>query len=678
MKNMLYTAGLTAAALVAQGQNTMTPELLWKLGRVGLEAVDAKGENVIYGITTYSIEDNKGERDLYMYNVKSGSPKQITTLAGSESGAQFLQGGKLIGFNHKGQFYTMQPDGSNVIQRTNVEGGVANAKAVELKDGRIVLLFSHAEKLLQSPQDMYPELGKADFKVIDNLMYRHWDSWSDESFDHACYLTLNLEGENQVSDFTDVMKGQRFDSPVPPFGGGESFDMSPDGKYLVYVAKKKSGIDFAISTASRMYLVELATGTTTELPGPGGYNTHPSFSPDGKYIAFLGMAHDGYESDQNKLHFYDMKTKEFFEVGVEPYVMDFTWKDSKTIVYSFQTMATQQIAELKIKKISKTGSTVQATVLTSGDYNYNAFRVAGDKVYAERQDINHATEIFEVYKKEAKAITHMNDAIYEHLDMPTVQKRMVQTSDGKEMLTWVILPPNFDETKKYPTLLYCQGGPQSPVSQFYSFRWNFQLMASMGYVVVAPNRRGVPGFGPEWNEAISKDWGGQPMRDYLAAIDDVAKEPWADEENLGAVGASYGGYSVYMLAGIHQKRFKAFVSHCGLFDLKSWYLSTEEMFFANWDIGGPFWGGQNSNSYQNYNPINFVQNWDTPILVIHGGKDFRVPENQGMEAFQAAQLRGIPSKFLYFPNEGHWVLKPQNGLVWHNEFFMWLDQWLKK
>jgi dipeptidyl aminopeptidase/acylaminoacyl peptidase len=293
--------------------------------------------------------------------------------------------------------------------------------------------------------------------------------------------------------------------------------------------------------------------------------------------------------------------------------------------------------------------------------------------------MNHAAELygFNIKKGTERVITHTNDEIYNSIALSKIEKRWVKTTDGKEMLTWVILPPNFDSTKTYPTLLYCQGGPQSAVSQFYSFRWNFQLMAANDYVIIAPNRRGLPSFGTEWNEAISKDWGGQAMKDYLAAFDEISKESYIDQNNAGAVGASYGGYSVYMLAGIHEKRFKSFVAHCGLFNLESWYGSTEELFFANFDIGGPYWENPAPKSYAKFSPHKYAQNWDTPIFVIHGGRDYRVPDTQGMEAFQVAQLKGLKSRFLYFPKEGHWVLQPQNGLVWHREYFKWLDETLK-
>ncbi|HAD98645.1 MAG TPA: peptidase S9, partial [Cryomorphaceae bacterium] len=437
---------------------------------------------------------------------------------------------------------------------------------------------------------------------------------------------------------------------------------------------------------SDLYMVNLESGETTNLTqGMEGYDKEPKFSPDGSKLAWMSMKTPGYESDVNDIIIHDVKSGARMKVLVSANLYDaftfqsFSWAGENTLYAGVPSEGTNQIFRVELpRKINSEGK-ARLEAVSEGEYNYNHFEVAGKSLITERQDMNNATEIYRLNpsSKEAIVLTHVNDNIYKSIQRGRVEKRKVPTSDGKEMLTWVIYPPDFDPAKKYPTLLYCQGGPQSQVSQFYSFRWNFQLMAAQGYIVVAPNRRGLPGFGREWNEEISGDWGGQAMRDYLAAIDDVKKEPFVDEDHLGCVGASYGGYSVYYLAGIHQGRFKAFISHCGLFDLESWYLSTEELFFANQDLGGPYWEKENKATYDTFDPKDLVQNWDTPILVIHGGKDFRVPENQGMEAFQAAKLRGVPAKFLYFPNEGHWILNPQNGLIWHDQFFAWLDKWLK-
>lgn len=679
MKKFIIPA-LALCTATAFAQEVMTPEKLWELGRVSLETVSPDGKNFVYGVTEYNTAENSAQRDLFLMSTKGGDAKQITDMSGSEYGATYLMGGKKIGFSHKGQYYMMNADGSDAKQLTNIEGGISNINAYDLPDGRIALLFTKSVKLEKTTADLYPDLKKAEAVVIEDLMYRHWDHWSDADYNHVCIAYAN-EGAENITGHKDLMEGEKFDSPLNPFGGGESYTLSPDGSKVVYEAKKLAGKDWAQSTNSDLYMVDLATGKTTNISeGMNGYDKEPKFSPDGSKLGWMSMKTAGYESDVNdiiimnvasgeKTHLLE-KTGKYEEMTFQ----SFAWADNNTIYAGVPTMGSNQVY-----KISQTSKGVNYTKVTKGDFNYNHFELAGKSLIVDRQDMNHATEVYNVSIKNGAAtqLTHINDEIYSSIGASKVEKRMVKTSDGKDMLTWVIYPPDFDPNKKYPALLYCQGGPQSQVSQFYSFRWNFQLMAAKGYIVVAPNRRGLPGYGREWNEEISGDWGGQAMKDYLAAIDDVSKESYVDESKLGCVGASYGGYSVYFLAGNHEKRFSAFISHCGLFDLENWYLTTEELFFANQDLGGPHWMPENTETYTKFDPKDYVQNWDTPILVIHGGKDFRVPEAQGMAAFQAAQLRGVPSKFLYFPNEGHWILSPQNGLIWHDQFFGWLDQWLK-
>lgn len=679
MKNILVSA-VAACTFTLTAQQVMTPELLWDLSRVSLETVSPDGKSFIYGVSQYNTEDNSSNRDLYLMGTDGKSKKQLTDMDGSEYGATYLMDGKKIGFSHKGQFHIMNTDGTGRKQLTNIEGGISNVNAYDLPDGRIALVFSKSVKLEKTTADLYPDYTKAEAMIFDDLMYRHWDSWSDADYNHVCIAYAN-EGDENISFYTDLMEGEKFDSPVMPFGGSESFTLSPDGKSVVYEAKKMSGKEWAQSTNSDLYMLDLISGKTTKITaGMEGYDKEPKFSPDGSKLAWMSMKTPGYESDVNDIVIMNVSSGEKTHLlkATNKYdemtFQSFDWHDNNTIFAGVPTNGSNHVYQ-----ITYSSKGVDYKKITKGDFNYNHFEIAGKSLIVDRQDINHATEVYSVSLKkgEAKQLTHENDEIYNTLSTSKVEKRMVKTSDGKDMLTWVIYPPNFDPGKKYPTLLYCQGGPQSQVSQFYSFRWNFQLMAANGYIVVAPNRRGLPGFGREWNEEISGDWGGQAMKDYLAAIDDVSKESYVDETKLGCVGASYGGYSVYYLAGNHDKRFSAFISHCGLFDLENWYLTTEELFFANQDLGGPYWMPENKETYSKFDPKDYVQNWDTPILVIHGGKDFRVPEAQGMAAFQAAQLKGIPSKFLYFPNEGHWVLNPQNGLIWHDQFFGWLDQWLK-
>ena len=674
MKKWFLLSTLIPAILMAQ-DSVMTPQLLWELGRVGLEDVDAAGENFIYGVTNYDIEENKGHKNLFLQNVSDGEVKHLTDREKSSSNAQFI--GDKIGFAYDGQYYLMNRDGGVATAITDIEGGLSGVKVFPQEDGELALLFTKKFKVRQSPEDLYPQYDKAEFRVIDEMMYRHWDKWDDYKASHLCLAYY--DGET-VTEYTDLMEGEEYECPVPPFGGSSAYTMDPTGRYVVYESKKVTGKEFSESTNSNLYAVDLQEGTTQMITeNLMGYDKSPSFSPEGDQLAFLSMATDGYESDVNDLVVMDWPSQENKVHILEEsgHFDDFTfsgfrWADDRTIYVNLPKDGTNQIYEVDVKRTA-------LEPVISTQHNYNHFEVAGKNLIGERQDMNHATEIYgiDVRKGEAEQLTHVNDDIYESIDLSNISKVMVETTDDKEMLTWVIYPPDFDPEKKYPTLLYCQGGPQSMVSQFYSFRWNFQLMAAQGYVVVAPNRRGLPGFGRKWNEQISGDWGGQAMEDYLAAIDALSEEYYVDTENLGCVGASYGGYSVYMLAGIHEDRFSAFISHAGLFDLESWYLTTEEMWFANKDLGGPFWKEENEEDYERFDPKDYVKNRDTPMMVIHGAKDFRVPENQGMEAFQAAKLRDVPTKFLYFPNEGHWILSPQNGLVWHDQFFGWLDKWLK-
>lgn len=654
----------------------MSPEKLWELGRVGLE--DARDNEVLYGVTYYDTEENSSVRELYLKDLKNNSVRQLTELGKRVYSASFLNEDH-IGFVMGGQFYTMNLDNGEMIRKTNIDGGISDVKAFP-SGNHVMLVFSKEFKTMKSTSDLYPNLPKADVMVTEDLMYRHWASWSDDMSRHVCYTRVPwVNGKTEVMDFTDIMEGELFDSPMLPFGGSEEFTLSPDGSKIAYVCKKKVGKEYAVSTNSDIYVYDLNSKSTKNMTeGMMGYDKNPSWSPDGKYFGWTSMPRDGYESDVNEFWIMDLETGIKDNFIPQLHVSSFAWAGKRKVIYGVPMNGTNQIHEMEFKWKPGKSKRVSTRPVLENRHNYNGFIPVKGGLVVTMQDMNHATEIFFYDDKELKPVSQVNDALYASLDSCRVEKRLIKTTDGKDMLTWVIYPPNFDPNKKYPTLLYCQGGPQAQVSQFYSFRWNFQLMASQGYIVVAPNRRGLPGFGKEWNEQISGDWGGQAMRDYLSAIDEVAKEPFVDNEKLGAVGASYGGYSVYMLAGIHENRFKALISHCGLFNLKSWYGSTEEMFFANWDLGGPYWDPANAETYQKFDPSNYVQNWTAPILVIHGGLDFRVPINQGMEAYQAAQLRDIPSRFLYFPNEGHWVLSPQNGQVWHSEFFGWLDRWLKE
>lgn len=674
----LVSIGLLAVSSWCASAQTMTPELLWKLGRVSGSAVSPDGESVIYSVTHYNLEQNKGNRDLYLLNLKTGKSEQLTSMEGSEYNATFLNNGATLFFMNGGKGFELDMASKKITEGAEISRSVSNIKFSA--NGQTVVMTSEVETS-ESTEQMYPNLPQANALIYDDLMYRHWDHWSDNKSSHVFIGDYKAA---TPSPGQDIMEGEPYDSPLQPFGGSDDVIISNDGSLILYVSKKLLGADYAQSTNSDIYMFNRATGETTNITSQNpGYDMHPTFHPKKpNLILHTSMDEPGYESDKNDLILNNPETGEMINLTKDwDYtVSSYMWHpDGDKIYIQAAINATYQVFELSLQKEPRINSAKHIRQISEGTHNINQIvGVAGKKLIVSKQDMNHASELYalDLKKGSLEQLTHVNDAIYNSISTSKVEKRMVPTTDGKEMLTWVIYPPDFDSTKTYPTLLYCQGGPQSAVSQFYSFRWNFQLMAANGYIVVAPNRRGLPSFGVEWNEAISKDWGGQPMKDYLSAIDELAKEPYVDQDNLGAIGASYGGYSVYMLAGIHENRFKSFISHCGLFNLESWYGSTEELFFANYDIGGNYWQPTPPKSYELFSPHKFADNWNTPMMVIHGGKDFRVPYTQGLEAYQVARLKGLKSRLLFFPEEGHWVLQPQNGVLWHSEFFKWLDETL--
>lgn len=631
---ILILSIITANNMTAQ--EVMTPELLLQLGRVSAIGISKDGKNLIYRVSTPDTKENKMNSKVYSISL----------------------------------------DGKNLTEIQDYKDLIADKNISP--DGKYVLY--HEAVLVNNVlgKDIHSDLDKSNAYVYNGLDYRHWDTDNDGKFNHVFYKE-NKENSTGI----DLMKGEPFYSPQMPFGGDEDYIWSADGKSVLYVCKKKAGTEYALSTNTDIYEYNLETKVTRNLTENNlGYDTNPDFSPNGQ-LTWLQMKRDGYEADKNDII---VRVNNRVDVNLTAHwdgtVHSFKWSpDGKKIYFLAPIDGTEQLFEVDYIGLTKKMPVV--TQITKGDFDITGIvGFSGDNVILSRQDMNHATEVysFDVKKKSWKQITTVNNKVYDKLALSKTERRYITTTDGKKMLVWVILPPNFDPNKKYPTLLYCNGGPQSQVSQFYSFRWNFQVMAAQGYVIVAPNRRGLPGFGVEWNEAISKDWGGQAMKDYLSAIDELSKENYVDETRLGAVGASYGGYSVFYLAGIHQNRFKTFIAHAGVFNLHSMYGTTEEVFFPNWDAGGAYWETETNKAaaktYYQHNPILLVNNWNTPILVIHGGKDYRVPIGQGQEAFQAAQLKGIKSRFVYFPDENHWVLKPQNALVWQREYFKWLKETL--
>ncbi len=630
------TTLLIISTLFVSAQDRMTPELLWQVGRVGGAGIAADQQTVYYSVTYPNAETNKSSRKHYTISIKGGAATEVPDL------------GKLSVNS------TISPDGRYQIIPQEVK----------------------IQKVYGS--DYYPELRNSNVMIYESLNYRHWDTWEDGQYSH---LFVHPITDGKPGAGKDIMEGQLFDSPTKPFGGEEDFAWSPDSKKVVYVTKRKSGTEYARSTNTDLYEYDVTTGQTVNLTeGRMGYDTHPSFSKNGE-LAWLSMARDGYESDKNDIIVKKGTVTINLTQQWDGTVSDFRWSnDGKKIYFTAAVGGTVQLFEVDYPGLTKKMPVVKQ--ITNGQFDVTGIAgQAGNTVVVTRTDMNHATELYTVDTKNGAMVqlTHVNDDAYKKIKLSKVEKRVVKTTDNKDMVVWVIYPPDFDPTKKYPTLLYCQGGPQAPLSQFYSFRWNFQLMAANGYIVVAPNRRGMPGHGVEWNEAISKDHGGQVMKDYLSAIDDVSKESYVDKERLGCVGASYGGYSVFYLAGIHNKRFKSFIAHDGIFNLKSMYGTTEELFFVDFDYGGPYWEKDNKaaqRSYVEFDPSNLVDKWDTPILIYQGGKDYRVPDGQAFEAFQAAQLRGIKSRLVYFPEENHWVLTAQNALVWQREFFRWLEETL--
>jgi len=651
-------------------------EALEALGRVSDPAVSPDGTKVLYGISYESVAQNKSNNDLYVIDLREAARStRITRTPASESNARWIDGGKRIAFiypddNKTPQLWVMNSDGSDRTKITNIEKGISGF--LFAPDGRHIVMISPV-KYARNAADVYPDLPDATGRIIDDLMYKHWDEWVTE-IPHP--FIGEFDG-NAVNGIIDIMEGEPYESPMKPFGGIESFAWSPDSKSLVYTSRKKTGMEYAVSTNSDLYLYDLSTRSTRNLTeGMMGYDTNPTFSPDGKTLAWLSMEHDGYESDKNRIFIMDMASGQKTDLTADwDYTADaIAWHPKGHSIYFLAPKdGITPIFSIDVKSH-------EVKTINDDFCDYASLAPVGKAVVAMRHWMMAPNEIYVVGPKHTFQLTDVNTALLGALKMPTVEKRWVPTTDGKKMLTWVVLPPNFDANKKYPSILYCQGGPQQAVSQFWSYRWNFALMASNGYVVIAPNRRGLPGFGTEWNAQISGDYGGQNMRDYFSAVDYMKRESFIDPARIGAVGASYGGFSVYWLAGHHDKRFACFIAHAGIFNIETQYLETEEMWFANWDMGGAYWDKENPVAQATFatSPHRFVDKWDTPILITHGELDFRILASQGQMAFNAARLRGVPAEMLIFPDENHWILKPQNAILWQRVFFRWLDRWLKK
>ncbi len=659
----------------------LTPEALWAMGRIGAASVSPDASKIAYTVSYYSVPENKSHTVIYVMNADGSGNTLLTQTRFSESQPVWIKGGTKIAFlsNESGgmQLWEMNPDGTDRKILSDFEGGI---EGFAFSPDESKILFISQIKYGQRTVDQYPDLPKASGFVVSDLMYKHWDEWV-ETIPHP--FVAPFDG-NRMGEATDIMPGEPFEAPMKPFGGIEQLAWSNDGKQIAYTCRKKTGLAYAISTDSDIYLYDLESKQTINLCKQAGdadqnmgYDTNPTFSPNGKYIAWQSMERDGYESDRNRLCVMDLATKkktyvtESFESGVDAYC----WTaDSKSFYFTGVWHG--------VSMVYSTNLNGEVKKLTDGVYDYASVALLGDRILTKRHSMSHADELYTLNPADGQIaqLSHENDHIFNQLHLGKVEERWVKTTDGKQMLAWVIYPSDFDPSKKYPNLLFCEGGPQSPVSQFWSYRWNFQIIAANDYIIIAPNRRGLPGFGMEWLEQISGDYGGQCMKDYLSAIDDISKEAYVDTDRLGCVGASFGGFSVYWLAGHHDKRFKAFIAHDGIFNMEMQYLETEEKWFANWDMGGAYWDKKNATAQRTFanSPHRFVDQWDTPILCIHGEKDYRILANQAMAAFDAAVMRGVPAELLIFPDENHWVLKPQNGILWQRTFFGWLDKWLKK
>ncbi|WP_348671959.1 S9 family peptidase [Duncaniella muris] len=665
-------------------------EALEALGRVSAVQVSPATKKVLFNISYESVEQNRSNADLYVMNPDGSDLQRITRTAGSESNFVWINEGRQIAFTYAvegvPQLFVMNADGSARKQVTKLEKGVEGF--LFSPDEKKVMIISPI-KFMREAKDLYEDLPDATGRVIDDLMYKHWDQWMTE-IPHP--FIGDFDG-NEVSNLADIMSDEpMYEAPMRPFGGSESFAWAPDSKSIIYVSRKKTGVDYAVSTNSDLYLYSLEDKTTRNLTeGMMGYDTAPAYSPDGKYVAWLSMEHDGYESDKNRIFLLDTATGEKRDLTADwDYTADaIAWNpDSRSLYF---LAARDGVCPIFNMALDGTVS-----VVAQGECDYAALApVDEETVITLRHSMLAPNEVCAVKGGEVKQISNVNTELLASLKMPRVERNMVPTTDGKEMLVWAVYPQDFDSTKTYPALLYCQGGPQQAVSQFWSYRWNLALMAANGYIVIAPNRHGLPGFGTEWNAQISGDYPGQNMRDYLAAVDFMKKRPYVDESHIGCTGASYGGFSTYWLAGNHEKRFAAFLAHAGIFNMEAQYLETEEMWFANWDMGdgakngpadtataydyGAFWKKDNAAAQRTFamSPHRFVDKWDTPIMVTHGEFDYRILSSQGEMAFNAAKLRGIPAEMLIFPDENHWILKPQNAILWQRLFFRWFDKWLK-
>ena len=683
---------LTAAEIEA---GILSPEVMWKMGRVGSSSLSPDGSAVAYTVTYYNMAENRGVTSIYVQPIEGGEPRQLTDNAGNDVSPQWAADSKSLFFlsNRSGkmQIWNVTTADAMLRQVSDIEGDIEAFGIAPTADKVYYILPVHVKDFLS--KDVYKDMDKSKARIYDDLMARHWSYWDEGDYRHI--FVADFDAAKGISNPVDIIGSEAaWDTPLAPYFDAAEIAWNNAGTALAYTCKPLTGIEYAVSTDSDVYVYDLASGKTENIckgyfvgeepvedprlrimPTMAGYDKYPVWSPDDSQIAIRSMRRPGNESDKDRLLVYNCAEKSFKDVTelFDYNAANVVWEGNESIYFIAPIEATHQVCRVAV-------ATGEVEVLTEGDHDINAFTKVGEKMVAEITTISSATELYTIDAEGTIAqLSNVNKPIYDNITMGRVEKRWVKTTDNKQMLVWVILPPNFDPAQKYPTLLYCQGGPQSVVSQFWSYRWNFQLMAAQGYVVVAPNRRGLPSFGQEWLDQISGDYSGQNIRDYLSAIDDVAREPWCDRDRMGCVGASYGGYSTFFLAGNHEKRFKAFIAHCGIYNFESMYGETEELWFVNNDYGGSYWDKSNATAMRSYanSPHKFIDRWDSPILIFTGEYDFRIPYTQSLQAFTAARVRGLDSRLVVFENEGHQVFQPQNSLTWNREFFSWLDKYVK-
>ena len=670
-------------ALTAEekAEGKFTPEIMWKMSRIGQQVLSEDGSKLIYTVTQYNLAENRGITRLWLRDMATAEECAITDYNSTNTAPQWLSDNRISFMSNRTgsmQAWAMDIDGQNLTQLTDIEGGIEGFGIA----GDHAFYVQRVKVAPLKGSDKYADMDKSKVRLYDDLMVRHWDYWDDGSYLHIFAADYK---DGKIVDGVDIIGADKaYDAPLAPYFDTAEIRLSPDGSMLAYTCKPLTGVDYALSTDSDIFLYDFATKATRNLSKEAaaqgdekfvGYDKYPVFSPDGTKVAFRSQRRPGNEADQQRLWVFDLATNEctYITRGQDYCVTEVAWDGNEAIYFVLPWRGTHQVAHIDLAGNMKH--------ITKGNHDINTFTFAGGKIVANMNTISKAVELYDVNLEsgELTQLTDVNREVYDNIKFGEVQERWITTTDGKKMLTWVILPPDFDPTKKYPTLLYCQGGPQSTVSQFWSYRWNFQLMAAEGYVIVAPNRRGCPSFGQEWTDQISGDYSGQNIRDYLAAIDEVSKEPWVDTDHRGCVGASYGGYSTYYLAGVHEGRFKAFIAHCGIFNFESMYGHTEELFFVTNDYGGAYWESDNATAMRSYanSPHKKVANWDSPIMIITGEKDYRIPYSQSLEAFTAARVQGLDARLVSFENEAHQVFQPQNSVVWNREFFGWLNKYLK-